>query len=51
MQNKDIESKTCWIQISNSEKNSFDCSSRFNGKEKLNNQEFCILFEWKYLTK
>ena len=51
MPNKDIVCKTCWIQISAKENNSFDCSSRFNGKEKIKKSCFCILLEKKYFTK
>ena len=48
MQNKDIVCKTCWIQISDSENNSFDCSSRFNGKAKIFKMLFlCCISQYK----
>ena len=46
MLNKDIVCKTCWIQISDSENNSFYCSSRFNEKE-IFLKKYVVVFLWK----
>ena len=44
MQKNDIACKTCWIQISDSENNSFDCSSNFSGKAKIKKMLFVFSF-------